>query len=124
MPFRSQLCFKHHPATLFFHECLLSSVRGGGVFTYKPFCVVLAVKCNRLAGVVCRRMVIPYEGQSFSTLRRQCLQNRRLFEDPLFPAADQSLFYQTNRVGRVTWKRPKVSRNTSSAQSFKTASTE
>lgn len=82
---------------------------GGGVFTYKPFCVVLVLKCNRLAGVVCRRMVIPYEGQSFSTLRRQCLQNSRLFEDPLFPAADQSLFYQTNRVGRVTWKRPKVS---------------
>lgn len=62
--------------------------------------------------VVLRRMVIPYEGQSFSALRRQCQQAGRLFEDPLFPAADQSLFYQNNRIGRVTWKRPKVSRNT------------
>lgn len=60
-------------------------------------------------GVVCRRMVIPYEGQSFSSLRRGCQQAGRLFEDPLFPAADQSLFYQSNRIGRVTWKRPKVS---------------
>uniref|UniRef100_A0A674P6S7 Calpain 5 n=1 Tax=Takifugu rubripes TaxID=31033 RepID=A0A674P6S7_TAKRU len=48
-----------------------------------------------------------FGGQSFSTLRRQCQQTGRLFEDPLFPAADQSLFYQSNRIGRVTWKRPK-----------------
>lgn len=53
-------------------------------------------------------MVLPYEGQSFSALRRQCRQNGRLFEDPLFPTSDQSLFYQSNRIGRVTWKRPKV----------------
>ncbi len=52
--------------------------------------------------------MLPYEGQSFSALRRQCRQNRRLFEDPLFPTSDQSLFYQTNHIGRVTWKRPKV----------------
>uniref|UniRef100_A0A8D3BFZ6 Calpain 5 n=1 Tax=Scophthalmus maximus TaxID=52904 RepID=A0A8D3BFZ6_SCOMX len=53
-------------------------------------------------------MAVPYEGQSFSALRRQCQQNGRLFEDPLFPASDQSLFYQSNRIGQVTWKRPKV----------------
>ncbi|KAM9800997.1 calpain-5-like [Neosynchiropus ocellatus] len=52
-------------------------------------------------------MVVPYEGQSYSALRRQCQQSGRLFEDPLFPATDQSLFYQNNRVGHVTWKRPK-----------------
>ncbi|XP_068600375.1 calpain-5-like [Brachionichthys hirsutus] len=52
-------------------------------------------------------MAVPHEGQSFPALRRQCRQNGRLFEDPLFPASDQSLFYQTNRIGRVTWKRPK-----------------
>ncbi|XP_022594264.1 calpain-5 isoform X2 [Seriola dumerili] len=52
-------------------------------------------------------MVVPYEGQSFSALRRQCQQNGALFEDPLFPTSDQSLFYQSNRIGRVTWKRPK-----------------
>ncbi|XP_030249769.1 calpain-5a [Sparus aurata] len=52
-------------------------------------------------------MAVPYEGQSFSALRRQCQQNGHLFEDPLFPTTDQSLFYQSNRIGRVTWKRPK-----------------
>lgn len=60
--------------------------------------------------------MIPYEGQSFSALRRQCQQTGRLFEDPLFPAADQSLFYQSNRIGRVTWKRPKVSLGTLRSQ--------
>ncbi|XP_051953604.1 calpain-5-like [Xyrauchen texanus] len=49
----------------------------------------------------------PYEGQQFSALRKQCQQNRSLFEDPLFPPVDQSLFYSENRIGRVTWKRPK-----------------
>ncbi|XP_034557645.1 calpain-5-like [Notolabrus celidotus] len=52
-------------------------------------------------------MVVPYEGQSFSALRRQCQQKGVLFEDPLFPTNDQSLFYQSNRIGSVTWKRPK-----------------
>ncbi|KAG7234788.1 hypothetical protein INR49_003967 [Caranx melampygus] len=33
-------------------------------------------------------MVVAYEGQSFSALRRQCQQNGVLFEDPLFPTTD------------------------------------
>ncbi|CAL8362105.1 unnamed protein product [Merluccius merluccius] len=52
-------------------------------------------------------MAVPYEGQSFSALRRQCREGGRLFEDPLFPAADRSLFYGDNSIGQVTWKRPK-----------------
>ncbi|KAM4743139.1 calpain-5-like [Anableps anableps] len=52
-------------------------------------------------------MVVPYEGQSFAALRRRCRQKGTLFEDPLFPASDQSLFYQRNRIGHITWKRPK-----------------
>ncbi|XP_061536872.1 calpain-5-like isoform X1 [Phycodurus eques] len=51
-------------------------------------------------------MVVAYEGQSFGALRKQCRQNGLLFEDPLFPATDQSLFYQRNRIGNVIWKRP------------------
>uniref|UniRef100_A0A671SXQ0 Calpain-5-like n=1 Tax=Sinocyclocheilus anshuiensis TaxID=1608454 RepID=A0A671SXQ0_9TELE len=51
--------------------------------------------------------VKPFEEQHFSALRKQCLQNRTLFEDPSFPAVDQSLFYHGNRIGKVTWKRPK-----------------
>ena len=50
----------------------------------------------------------PYEGQQFAALRKQCKQKRTLFEDPLYPAVDQSLFYQGNRIGKITWKRPKV----------------
>uniref|UniRef100_A0A8C2X4X3 Calpain 5 n=1 Tax=Cyclopterus lumpus TaxID=8103 RepID=A0A8C2X4X3_CYCLU len=59
-------------------------------------------------------MVVPYEGQSFSALKRQCLQSGSLFEDPLFPATDQSLFYQSNHIGHVTWKRPKVGKGETS----------
>ncbi|KAM9811890.1 calpain-5a [Syngnathus typhle] len=51
-------------------------------------------------------MVVAYEGQSFTSLRNQCRRNGRLFEDPLFPATDQSLFYQANRIGNIIWKRP------------------
>ncbi|KAM7398852.1 hypothetical protein PAMP_018161 [Pampus punctatissimus] len=51
-------------------------------------------------------MAVPYEGQSFSALRNQCRENQRLFEDPLFPTSDKSLFYRNNSIGRVTWKRP------------------
>uniref|UniRef100_A0A8C2F5V6 Calpain 5a n=1 Tax=Cyprinus carpio TaxID=7962 RepID=A0A8C2F5V6_CYPCA len=51
--------------------------------------------------------VKPFEEQHFSALRKQCQQNRTLFEDPSFPAVDQSLFSLGNRIGKVTWKRPK-----------------
>ncbi|XP_038145881.1 calpain-5-like [Cyprinodon tularosa] len=51
-------------------------------------------------------MVVPYEGQSYAALKRRCRQNGSLFEDLLFPASDQSLFYQRNRIGNVVWKRP------------------
>lgn len=49
-----------------------------------------------------------FEGQHYSTLKRQCLQSGGLFEDPCFAAADDSLFYQGNRIGHVVWKRPRV----------------
>ena len=50
-----------------------------------------------------------FEGQQHAALKRQCLQSGLLFEDPCFPAVDDSLFYQGNRIGRVVWKRPRVS---------------
>ncbi|XP_076017484.1 calpain-5 isoform X3 [Genypterus blacodes] len=49
-----------------------------------------------------------FEGQQYSTLKRQCLQSGLLFEDPRFPAIDDSLFHHGNRIGRVVWKRPRV----------------
>lgn len=48
-----------------------------------------------------------YEGQAYASLKKQCVQNKTLFEDPLFPTVDESLFYQGNKIGRVHWKRPK-----------------
>lgn len=48
-----------------------------------------------------------FEGQQYSSLKSQCQQSGRLFEDPVFPATDTSLFYQGNRIGKVDWKRPK-----------------
>lgn len=50
-----------------------------------------------------------FEGQQYSTLKRQCLASGLLFEDLRFPAVDDTLFYQGNRIGRVHWKRPRVS---------------
>uniref|UniRef100_A0A3B4A2F9 Calpain catalytic domain-containing protein n=1 Tax=Periophthalmus magnuspinnatus TaxID=409849 RepID=A0A3B4A2F9_9GOBI len=39
-----------------------------------------------------------FEGQQYSTLKRQCLQSGLLFEDPRFPAKDDSLFLHGNPV--------------------------
>uniref|UniRef100_A0A3B5BH07 Calpain catalytic domain-containing protein n=1 Tax=Stegastes partitus TaxID=144197 RepID=A0A3B5BH07_9TELE len=58
-------------------------------------------------------LMVPYEGQSYSALRKQCRQDGRLFEDPLFPTSDRSLFYLRNTVGPVAWKRPQVRTDTS-----------
>ncbi|KAM6946407.1 calpain-5a isoform 2-T2 [Aplochiton taeniatus] len=51
-------------------------------------------------------MVVQYEGQSYSALRKQ-FHGGALFEDPLFATTDQSLFYQANTIGHITWKRPR-----------------
>ncbi|KAI4899375.1 hypothetical protein NFI96_030260 [Prochilodus magdalenae] len=75
------------------------------LYTYRVSCMVSGAD-----GMDSRSMfssLKPYEGQQFAALRKQCQQNRTLFEDPLFPAVDQSLFYQGNRIGKITWKRPK-----------------
>uniref|UniRef100_A0A8C4DZT5 Calpain 5a n=2 Tax=Dicentrarchus labrax TaxID=13489 RepID=A0A8C4DZT5_DICLA len=63
--------------------------------------------CNPLLGDhIFEEMVVLFGGQSFSALRTQFQRYGILFEDPLFPASNQSLFYQKKRIGRVTWKRP------------------
>uniref|UniRef100_A0A672FYZ3 Calpain 9 n=1 Tax=Salarias fasciatus TaxID=181472 RepID=A0A672FYZ3_SALFA len=48
-----------------------------------------------------------WDGKSFDELRRECLQNGVLFEDPDFPAADASLFYSQSTPVNIEWKRPK-----------------
>nr|XP_014348911.1 PREDICTED: calpain-5 [Latimeria chalumnae] len=47
-----------------------------------------------------------YENQQYSTLKKDCIQRRVLFEDPLFPANDDSLFYKSTELRGVQWKRP------------------
>ncbi|NXN82142.1 CAN5 protein, partial [Bombycilla garrulus] len=48
-----------------------------------------------------------FRGQQYQELKGQCLQQGRLFEDPEFPASDQSLYYDSAAKGNVEWKRPK-----------------
>lgn len=49
-----------------------------------------------------------FKDQKYHELKSQCIQQRRLFEDPKFPASDESLFYQSASRRKVEWKRPKV----------------
>ncbi|KAM3857325.1 calpain-5 isoform 2-T2 [Diretmus argenteus] len=51
--------------------------------------------------------VSDFQGQSYHQLKRACLRRGRLFKDPLFPAAAQSLFYKRQTPRGLTWKRPK-----------------
>ncbi|KAK1890164.1 Calpain-5 [Dissostichus eleginoides] len=48
-----------------------------------------------------------FQGQSFHKLRRACLRRGALFQDPLFPATPQSLFYRRKPPPGLTWKRPR-----------------
>lgn len=52
--------------------------------------------------------VKPYENQRYASLKKDCQRRKQLFEDPLFPANDDSLFYKS-RIQGIQWKRPKVS---------------
>nr|XP_025704209.1 calpain-5 isoform X1 [Callorhinus ursinus]XP_025704210.1 calpain-5 isoform X1 [Callorhinus ursinus]XP_025704211.1 calpain-5 isoform X1 [Callorhinus ursinus]XP_025704212.1 calpain-5 isoform X1 [Callorhinus ursinus]XP_025704213.1 calpain-5 isoform X1 [Callorhinus ursinus] len=51
--------------------------------------------------------VKPYEDQHYSALKRACLRRKVLFEDPNFPATDDSLYYKGTPGPTVRWKRPK-----------------
>ncbi|XP_073454790.1 calpain-2 catalytic subunit-like [Aquarana catesbeiana] len=55
--------------------------------------------------------ISPYLDQDYNQLRKKCLQEKRLFEDPYFPAQPKSLGY--NKLGPrspdtvgIQWKRP------------------
>lgn len=52
--------------------------------------------------------VVPYKNQHYAELRRNCIKDKKLFEDPEFPATNSSLFYSKSPPGRVEWKRPGV----------------
>ncbi|KAM3911704.1 calpain-6 isoform 2-T2 [Leptodactylus fuscus] len=44
--------------------------------------------------------------QDYSQLKSECRKAGKLFEDPEFPAADESLFYSKAPPHRIEWKRP------------------
>nr|XP_013810559.1 PREDICTED: calpain-6 [Apteryx mantelli mantelli]XP_013810560.1 PREDICTED: calpain-6 [Apteryx mantelli mantelli] len=48
-----------------------------------------------------------FRDQKYQELKGQCIDQRRLFEDPEFPASDESLFYMRAPPRKVEWKRPK-----------------
>uniref|UniRef100_A0A3B3D9P8 Calpain catalytic domain-containing protein n=2 Tax=Oryzias melastigma TaxID=30732 RepID=A0A3B3D9P8_ORYME len=53
--------------------------------------------------------VAPFKNQHYAHLKRDCIKNKKLFEDPEFPANDSSVFYKEKPCGIVEWKRPGVS---------------
>jgi hypothetical protein len=54
-------------------------------------------------------VVAPSDGRTFAEIRAQCLKERRLFEDPDFPAKDSSIFFSRAPPRPFQWKRPGVS---------------
>lgn len=49
--------------------------------------------------------------KTFLELRDKYVKKKVLFEDPLFPANDSSLFYSDKPSMKIEWKRPTVSAN-------------
>jgi calpain len=47
-----------------------------------------------------------FRGQNYEEIKRDCLRNKKLFEDPYFPAINSSLFYKTRVPNGIVWKRP------------------
>jgi hypothetical protein len=64
---------------------------------------------NSIVRVTCNsdKKVTPFKNQSYETLKQECLRSGRLFEDPLFPAVDKSMFYTQSVPTGAKWKRPK-----------------
>lgn len=56
---------------------------------------------------------VKYLNQDFHTLRNECLEAGKLFQDPSFPAAAPSLGYKelgpnSHKTKGIVWKRPTV----------------
>ncbi|KAE8277255.1 Calpain-5 [Larimichthys crocea] len=50
---------------------------------------------------------VPYKNQHYSEIKKDCIDNKTLFEDPEFPATNASLYFRKPPPGRVEWKRPR-----------------
>ncbi|OXB75282.1 UNVERIFIED_CONTAM: hypothetical protein H355_000834 [Colinus virginianus] len=77
----------------------------------------LAKERAAAAGAGRHGQAVPYLGQDFAELRRQCLQGGRLFHDPSFPAGPAALGYRELGPGSyktkgVVWLRPTINATT------------
>ena len=73
----------------------------------------LAKERAAAAGAGRHGQAVPYVGQDFGALRRECLQGGRLFHDPSFPAGPAALGYRelgpnSYKTKGVVWCRPTV----------------
>jgi len=50
---------------------------------------------------------VPHNGVSYQDLKKHCLKQGVLFEDPDFPAVDESMFFSKKPPRPFVWKRPK-----------------
>ncbi|XP_024122539.1 calpain-5 [Oryzias melastigma] len=50
--------------------------------------------------------VVAFKNQNYAELKRDCIQRRKLFKDPEFPANDLSVFHKEQPRDVVKWKRP------------------
>merc|ERR1712002_1044029 len=50
--------------------------------------------------------VAQVQAQSFEEIRNQCLEQGALWQDPDFPAVNQSVYYSTSLPQSFQWKRP------------------
>ncbi|KAK7925503.1 hypothetical protein WMY93_007813 [Mugilogobius chulae] len=50
----------------------------------------------------------PFKNQHYYELKKACIKDKKLFEDPEFPATNASLYFRKPPPGRVEWKRPRV----------------
>ncbi|XP_078389850.1 calpain-5-like [Cetorhinus maximus] len=47
-----------------------------------------------------------YKGQNYRALKGACRREKILFEDPLFPISNDSIYYTRSPPGNIEWKRP------------------
>ena len=51
---------------------------------------------------------VPHNGKPYVDIKKHCVKEGVLFEDPDFPAVDGSLFFSKKPPKPFVWKRPKV----------------
>ncbi|XP_069002637.1 calpain-5-like [Embiotoca jacksoni] len=49
---------------------------------------------------------VPYKNQHYADLKRDCIKDKTLFEDPEFSANNSSVYFRKPPPGIVEWKRP------------------